>query len=183
MGFLLSACGNSNELNKAKQNIDKKDIEKIIKKSPHISNLEANYGIVFTNATDGYSFAGFNFGSDFYIREDLVRIGYGFDLNKVKIKITQDGEDNVLNISLPEPKQISEDKTILKITTAKKNSTPIAPDGQRLDVEKEVNREIEEVKASTQAQTFEKTKEASNQYFQALADSFGMKLNLEWNKN
>ncbi|GKH61272.1 hypothetical protein [Campylobacter ureolyticus] len=48
----------------------------------YLSNLEAFYGIDFTNTSKNLIRS-----NDFYVRVDDVRIFYGYPLDKIKVKV------------------------------------------------------------------------------------------------
>lgn len=98
----------------------------------YLSNLEAFYGIDFTNTSKNLIRS-----NDFYVRVDDVRIFYGYPLDKIEVKV-YGSDKKTLYVKLPRPEQISIDRKIAHLKTRREKYAPVDENGTEFDVEKKM---------------------------------------------
>lgn len=153
--------------------IEKQIHSKVKEDAPHLAQLEAVYGIVFTNKQKNLIFH-----DDIYLRRDRASVYYGYNLDKAVIKVTEEGDKRILNVTLPVPKQISIDRKVVEVNSTHKGYHPEDEDGNLINVDEQIHKHLQKVVRSYEDKTIEMTRNLSKQYFEALADRFGCELNL-----
>lgn len=159
------------------QQIEQQIVTKIRQDTPYIAHLEAMYSIAYINYKKGLIFK-----DDVYIRNDDATVFYGYALKDADITIITENNQRILRVRLPQPKQISIDRKVLSIETNDKEYIPLDEKGKRVDVDAYMNTNVEEAIKLYEEKTIEMTREMSRQYFEAIADRFGLKLQLEFIK-
>jgi len=126
MSLLLGGC----QIQEGIKPLEKTLVAKVKQDAPQIAHLEATYGIAFTNSYENRIAS-----TDFYIRVDQAKIFYGYALEQAEIKIVQEGNQNVLSVRLPQPKQVARDRKIDFLTSTHTDYRPIDKDGNAIDVD------------------------------------------------
>lgn len=149
--------------------------EKISKDMGYLANMEAFYGVDFTNTSKNRILK-----DDFYVGVDDVRVFYGYNLEKIKVKVKDEDGTKALYITLPKPEKISIDRQISDLKTRKKSYIPIDANGTALDVEKEISKKLDIVLSEYEPKMLELTQKTSQDYFSMIAQNFGMSLRLKF---
>lgn len=153
-------------------------LEEFIKfrvKSDGASLVQASamFGIIFT-ATKGNTF----FADDVYIRRDSASVFYGYPLKDAKIAV----RDGRLVVSLPEPKRIAINKYTQELNTNDTSFNPTDKTGAAMDIDAEINAKLEILIGENEGKSTEMSKKISQQYFEALANSYGLDLELTFSE-
>ncbi len=131
-----------------------------------------------------YVFFESKLGKDwYYIRRDVAEIPFGFDVDDIEIEI--DAANKILKINLAEP-VVRKDltgvnrKTVEHLFTSKK----LIPqkNGKPVDVEKVLNEKLLDKVINNEKDLMQDTKKAARTYFEQLAISLGLELNLTFDK-
>ena len=169
--FTLSACNSGPSPETQLQKIIN---EKMSKDLNVIGTMEAKYEALFAH----YEKEIFGF-DDIFIQKALYSIIYGFDIADAKINVEK-GDDGILilNVKIPSPREIKEarDRRTLSIEQRFQNYYPKDDNGRKINVSQALDRELQKQLNRHQKQHIEQTRKMTFQYFQALADKYGLKL-------
>ncbi len=168
---LLWSCQKEDSL----QPLTNELVTRIKQDSPHIAHLEAAFGLAFTNVGPNWITS-----DDFYIRTDHAKVFYGYALQEAEIKITEEDDQKILIVKLPQPKQVSIDRGVTSLELTHKDYRPVDEDGKLIDVDAWMVQKLEEAIQKYEDRTLEMTKTISREYFETLAHRFGMILRLEF---
>ena len=169
ISFLITGCFNSEENEVLTQKLN----SQILKDMGYLSNLEAFYGIDFTNTSKNLIRS-----NDFYVRVDDVRIFYGYPLDKIEIKV-YGSDKKTLYVKLPRPEQISIDRKIAHLKTRREKYSPIDENGTEFDVEKKMLEALNSTLRKYEPKMLEMTQNISKEYFEMIAKNNNMDLKLE----
>lgn len=171
--FLMTGCFE----NKEKDNIVLRDEvkEKVASDIGYLSNLETFFGVDFTNKSANRILA-----DDFYVRVDDASVFYGYSLDKIKIEVDDINGVKTLSVVLPTPEKISINRNISDLKTRRQNYTPIDINGEKMDVEKEIMKAFNQTLDKYEPKLLDLTKSVSKEYFEMIAQNFGLKLNLKY---
>lgn len=149
---------------------------KILDTGPALSQMEALFSLHFTHHSPNKILS-----DDFYIRRDQATAFYGYDLNKLKIKIgKKDGQDTLF-VEFPEVILISTDRRIIEPPEyAHKNYSPKNDEGKAINVDHLMDKKLNSLISKYQSKSVEKTRELSELYFQALAKRHGLMLEIKY---
>lgn len=156
--LLLVGCRTEPKLERLQLSDIKQDIQ-------YVAHLEASYGLVFTHHQPNCIIS-----DDFYIREDMVRVNYGYPLEDIEIR------DDVLLVRLPKPKKISVDRQVKDIRLTHPSYQPLDDNDQPIDIDAVMVSRLEEIEARYKERTVAMVRNLSRQYFEALAHRHGLKL-------
>ena len=177
--LLMQGC---QSLNQQEKEIEQKIVTKIRQDTPYLAHLEAIYSINYINYEDrkilGKRIPFKN--DDVYIRNDAASVFYGYPLKYADIRVVKENDQRILRVKLPQPKQISIDRKVLSIEVNDPEYVLRDEKGQRTDVDAYMDSRVKEVIKLYEKRTIDTTRQMSQQYFQAMADRFGLKLQLEF---
>ena len=177
--LLMQGC---QSLNQQEKEIEQKIVTKIRQDTPYLAHLEAIYSINYINYEDrkilGKRIPFKN--DDVYIRNDAASVFYGYPLKDADIRVVKENDQRILRVKLPQPKQISIDRKVLSIEVNDPEYVLRDEKGQRTDVDAYMDSRVKEVIKLYEKRTIDTTRQMSQQYFQAMADRFGLKLQLEF---
>ena len=177
--LLMQGC---QSLNQQEKEIEQKIVTKIRQDTPYLAHLEAIYSISYINYEDrkilGKRIPFKN--DDVYIRNDAASVFYGYPLKDADIRVVKENDQRILRVKLPQPKQISIDRKVLSIEVNDPEYVLRDEKGQRTDVDAYMDSRVKEVIKLYEKRTIDTTRQMSQQYFQAMADRFGLKLQLEF---
>lgn|GEM_PF-1454654 len=177
--LLMQGC---QSLNQQEKEIEQKIVTKIRQDTPYLAHLEAIYSINYINYEDrkilGKRIPFKN--DDVYIRNDAASVFYGYPLKDADIRVVKENDQRILRVKLPQPKQISIDRKVLSIEVNDPEYVLRDEKGQRTDVDAYMDSRVKEVIKMYEKRTIDTTRQMSQQYFQAMADRFGLKLQLEF---
>lgn len=159
---------------KGKAGIEKEIIVRLKNDAPHFAHLEAVYSVIFLNTKENIVAS-----DDIYYRKDLAKVYYGYSLDETVIHVSEDKDGKTLNVRLPMPERISVDRRTIDMETTHEGYQP-REGGRKINVDAEMNRNMLEIVERYEEKTVERTKELSRQYFRALSERYGMKLDLEF---
>lgn len=157
-------------------------ITKIRQDTPYLAHLEAIYSVNYINYIDK-KFLGIRFPfvqDDIYIRNDVASVFYGYPLKDADISVIIENKQQTLRVKLPEPRQIAIDRRVRSAEVNDQRSIPLDEQGRRVDVDQYINGQVNTAIAKYEEQTVGMTREMTRQYFQAIADRFNLKLQLEF---
>ena len=166
---LLNSCGTDTEM------LEKNIISKIKEDGPAIAHLEAVYSLVFVNERDNIIAS-----NDLYVRRDQASIFYGYEIEDIEIKIVDENDKRLLRVKLPIPRQVSVDRKIVNHFYTHDNYTPVDSKNKKIDVDKSIRRNLDNMSKQYGAKSLETTKKLSKMYFENLAKRFGLELELEF---
>ena len=158
-----------------KQTIENKIKSTVIRNSPHLAQMEASYSLGYIHFDSNYITS-----DDFFIRRDLARVAYGYNLADAKISVVEENGKKILFVKLPEPKYIMHDMKTLHLETTHKGFKPKDKDGNLVDIDKYLTKRLEQAIEKYEQKSIDTTKQLSKQYFEALAFRYGFDLNLEF---
>ncbi|MBD1401668.1 DUF4230 domain-containing protein [Pelovirga terrestris] len=141
----------------------------IIEDVPQVAHLEVSYGLVFTHHQPNRIIS-----DDYYVREDVARVYYGFLLDEVKIDVRH----GHLYVRLPKPQKISVDRQIKTVRVTHPSYQPLDQNGNPIDIDAVMVSRLNEIEAHYEHRTVAMTRNLSRQYFTALAHRHGLKLKL-----
>ncbi len=144
-------------------------LDTIIEDIPQIAHLEVSYGLVFTHHQPNRIIS-----DDFYIREDMVRVSYGYPFEDIKIEI----RDDLLVVRLPKPRKISVDRKVKGIRLTHPDYQPLDENGHPIDIDAVMVSKLNDIERHYEHRTAAVTRNLSRQYFEALAHRHGLKLKL-----
>jgi len=177
--LLMQGC---QSLNQQEKEIEQKIATKIRQDTPYLAHLEAIYSINYINYEDrkilGKRIPFKN--DDVYIRNDAASVFYGYPLKDADIRVVKENDQRILRVKLPQPRQISIDRKVLSIEVNDPEYVLRDEKGQRTDVDAYMDSRVKEVIKMYEKRTIDTTRQMSQQYFQAMADRFGLKLQLEF---
>ena len=177
--LLMQGC---QSLNQQEKKIEQEIATKIRQDTPYLAHLEAIYSINYINYEDrkilGKRIPFKN--DDVYIRNDAASVFYGYPLKDADIRVVKENDQRILRVKLPQPKQISIDRKVLSIEVNDPEYVLRDEKGQRTDVDAYMDSRVKEVIKMYEKRTIDTTRQMSQQYFQAMADRFGLKLQLEF---
>jgi hypothetical protein len=140
-----------------------------------LATFESSYTLVYKNFKPGW------FWDDFYIREEVARVPYGYDLSDLAVRVLNDGGKNILLVSLPStPKRMPIDRRITISDTTCPTCEVKDKDKNRVDVDAEMNKTLTSVMNQYEKHTIEQGRTLTRQYFANLAKGFGLELKLEF---
>ncbi|MCF8259270.1 MAG: DUF4230 domain-containing protein [Melioribacteraceae bacterium] len=171
--LIFSAIGCSESNIELERNLE----IKIKEDGAALAQLEAVYGVVFTNQKENWVSS-----DDIYIRKDMANVYYGYGLEEAKISVVDEDDIKVLKVILPAPKQISVDRKTVSVESTHEDYNPRGPNGEMLNVDLEMNKKLEEISAKYSAKTIEMTKNITKKYFETLAFRFDLKLDITFEK-
>lgn len=148
---------------------------KIKRDAPQLAQIEAVYGIVFTNQEINWVMP-----DDIYIRKDQASVYYGYDLEKARIEVIERGEEKILKVLLPEPHQISVDRKVISIESTREGYKPLDENGDPINVDHSLNENLEETVSLYERKSLQLTREITQQYFKSLAGRFNLQLDLSF---
>ncbi|MBD2189666.1 hypothetical protein [Pseudanabaena mucicola] len=157
-------------------------ITKIRQDTPYLAHLEAIYSVNYVNYIDK-KFFGIRFPftqDDIYIRNDVASVFYGYPLKDADISVIIENNQRTLRVKLPEPRQIAIDRRVRSAEVNDQRSIPLDEQGRRVDVDQHINGQVNAAITKYEEQTVGMTREMTRQYFQAIADRFNLKLQLEF---
>ncbi|TYQ27359.1 hypothetical protein PseudUWO311_08520 [Pseudanabaena sp. UWO311] len=158
--------------------IEQKILAKIKQDNTEIANLEASYSINYVNFNQNKSWFGKN---NFYIRNDVATVFYGYSLKDADIKVVTENNRGVLRVKLSPPKQVgSMSRYIVPNESNNPNYIPLDEKGQKADVEKYIKERLDKTIKTYEEKAINSTRTMSELYFQNIADRFGLKLELEF---
>ena len=160
--LLLVGCRTEPDLERLLLSEIRQDIQ-------YVAQLEASYGLVFIHHQPNRIIS-----DDFYIREDMVRVSYGYPFEDIKIEI----RDDLLVVRLPKPRKISVDRKVKGIRLTHPNYKPLDENGKPIDIEAVMVSKLNEIEIHYEQRTVAMTRNLSRQYFAALAHRHGLKLKL-----
>lgn len=169
VSFLITGCFNSEENEVLTQKLN----SQILKDMGYLSNLEAFYGIDFTNTSKNLIRS-----DDFYVRVDDVSVFYGYPLDKIEIKV-YGSDKKTLYVKLPKPEQISIDRKIAHLKTRREKYVPIDENGTEFDVEEKMMKALNSTLQKYEPKMLELTQNISKEYFEMIAKNNNMDLKLE----
>ena len=177
--LLIQGCQSPNQKEKE---IEQKIVTKIRQDTPYLAHLEAIYSINYINYQDrkilGKRIPYVN--DEVYIRNDAASVFYGYPLKDADIRVITENDQRILRVKLPQPKQISIDRKVLSIEVNDPGYVLRDEKGQRTDVDAYMDSRVKDVIKMYEKRTIYTTREMSKQYFQAIADRFSLKLQLEF---
>ena len=140
-----------------------------------IGTMAANYEAVFAHYE--HKLIGFD---DIYMQKAIYSIIYGFDVQDAKINVKKENDEGlILNVKLPAPNEIREarDRITLNIEKRFEDYYPKDDNGNKINVSRALDNSIQMQVNKYRKQHINQAKKMTKQYFQALADNYGMKLN------
>jgi hypothetical protein len=149
-------------------------VSKVKQDTPYFTNFEATYNLAFTN------FLGRLWGDSIYVRKDRAKVFYGYSLNDAEIKIIQEQDEPILWVRLPSPKQVATDRKVLLVEANPKDYWPIDSEKHPIDVEQWMNERLDTTLQNYEGKSLEMTRKMSQEYFEAIAHHFNLKLKLEF---
>ena len=158
-----------------KQTVENKIKSTVIKNSPHLTQMEASYSLGYIHFDRNVITS-----DDFFIRRDLAKVAYGYNLADSIISVVEKNGKKILSVKLPEPKYIMHDMTTLHLETIHKGFEPKDKDGNLVDVDKFLTKELKQAIEKYEQKSIDTTKQISKQYFEALAFRYGLELKLEF---
>ncbi len=135
----------------------------------HLVQAQALYGMVYTTQNKRF------ISKDFYIRRDSARVFYGYPIKDAKIKV----EEGYLRVRLKRPVIVSIDKVTDTSFANNPDYRPTDREGT-VDVDREMNRHLQEMISQNQENSLAMTRQISRQYFDALAMHYGLVLDLQF---
>ncbi|MDX2254961.1 MAG: hypothetical protein NW214_05545 [Pseudanabaenaceae cyanobacterium bins.39] len=181
IGWSIQSCQFSPPADKS---LEMTIINQIRQDSPYLAKLEAIYSVNYVNYIDR-RFLGIRFpfvSDDIYIRNDVASVFYGYPLDEAEIVIEQANDQRILKVKLPEPRQIAINRPIQSIETNNKEVIPLDAQGNPVDIDQYIDRQVKGAIAQYEAKNLNMTRTMTRQYFQALSDRYGLKLQLEFTK-
>ena len=166
----MSACQRDKQ-----EIIERHIVAKVQQDTPYLAQLEATYSLAFTNYRPNTITS-----DDFYVRKDLASVFYGYALKEAEIHVIHKNDEDILSVKLPNPKQISIDRKILSIENAHEGYLPLDQEKHPINVDAWMNEHLQKAIQQYEEKTIEMTKTMSQQYFEAMAHRFGLKLKLEF---
>ena len=133
----------------------------------YVEQLEASYGLVFTHYLPNRVIS-----DDFYIREDSVKVAYGYPVEDMMIDV----RDGVLLVRLPKPRKISVNRKVKDIRLTHPAYQPLDDNGQPIDIDTMMVLRLEEIEAHYRERSIAMARTLSRQYFETLAHWHGLKL-------
>ncbi|BBC23709.1 DUF4230 domain-containing protein [Pseudanabaena sp. ABRG5-3] len=176
--LLIQGC-NFHSPEEEQKEVDQKILTKISQDISSFATLEASYSINYVNFQKKNPLL-FLAKDNFYIRNDIKTYFYGYSLKDADIKVITENNQRVLLVKLPHPKIVGEDRFTAFVKTNDPNYNPLDEKGQKDDVEEYIKSRIDKATKMYEQRTIDKTREMSQQYFQDVADRFGLKLQLEF---
>ncbi len=167
--FFVSTCEPEDELIRTAVN------QRIENDIAYLANIQAVYQITFANHQENFIYS-----DDIYLRKDLAKVFYGFNINEIEVEIKSVDNSKILSITLPEPQRISIDRKILELESTHLDYKPVDRFGDYIDVDKNINEKLNLVLETYDAKTIELTKKIGRQYFKKIAERFGMKLEINY---
>jgi hypothetical protein len=176
--LLIQGC-NLHSPEQEQKEVDQKILTKISQDISSFATLEASYSINYINFQKKNPLL-FLAKDDFYIRNDIKTYFYGYSLKDADIKVITENNQRVLLVKLPQPKIVGEDRFTAFVKTNDPNYNPLDEKGQKADVEEYIKSRIDKATKMYEQRMVDKIREMSQQYFQDVADRFGLKLQLEF---
>jgi hypothetical protein len=171
LSLSLTACDNApSKVNLMQELIN----QKTSKDLSAIGTMSAKYEAVFAHYR--HETLGFD---DIFIQKALYSVIYGFNLSEAKINVEeQDDGSMILNVSLPTPREITaaRDRRTLEINRRFQNFNPTDKSGKKINVSQALDRNVQKQINRYQKQHIEQARKMTRQYFQALADNYGLEL-------
>ena len=176
--LLIQGCSFHSPEQEQKE-VDQQILTKISQDISSFATLEASYSINYVNFQKKNPLL-FLAKDNFYIRNDIKTYFYGYSLKDADIKVITENNQRVLLVKLLQPKIVGEDRFTAFIKTNDPNYDPLDEKGQKADVEEYIKSQLDKATKMYEQRTIDKTREMSQQYFQNVADRFGLKLQLEF---
>ena len=169
--LLFQGCGSLFDRETQLQNIVD---NKVSKDLSVIGTMAAKYEAIFThyeNKTFGLD--------DVYIKKALYKVVYGFDIEYADIRVKKVNGNFILNVKLPPPIEIKEarNRLITELDKRFSNYYPKDKNGNKIDVSQALDDIVEKQIRVHEKQHIRQARIMTKQYFQVLADNYGMKLN------
>jgi len=141
----------------------------IIEDIPQVAHLEVSYGLFFTHHQPNRIIS-----DDYYVREDVARVYYGFLLEDLRIAV----RNGRLYVRLPKPQKISVDRQIKTVRVTHPSYQPLDQNGNLIDIDAVMRLKLNEIESRYEQRTLAMTKALSRNYFAAFAHRHGLKLKL-----
>ena len=171
---IFFACGQSPE-----SQLDRMINERMSRDLNAIGTMAARYEAVFAHYHEKFGF------DDIYMQKAIYSIIYGFEVQDAKINVEKEKDGTlVLNVKLPSPHEIKEarDRITLNIEKRFENYYPEDDNGNKINVSRALDRAVQKQVNKYQRHHINQARKMTKQYFQALADNYGMKLNYSMDK-
>ncbi|MBQ7609177.1 MAG: hypothetical protein IJU76_14600 [Desulfovibrionaceae bacterium] len=111
-----------------------------------------------------------------FIQEDKVSINYGFNINENNIKVVQDGETKKLVVRLKNGRPLAVNRISLKKPETTRAGYRPAENGKVIDIDKKMNNEIANLKASYDKKNIEHAIENIRNFFNIIAVKYNLQL-------
>jgi hypothetical protein len=164
---ILGACSSQDIENQMK--IESQIKIKINDDAQFLATLDAIYLLAFVNVKDNMIRS-----DDIYMRIDRGTISHGFDLDKIKVQVIQEGESRILRLQLPPSKKIALNREMVLNHNVHKKYKPLDDNGKEIDVALRLTKELNEVDQKYNKQTQIEIRKMTEQYFDGLAKKFGL---------
>jgi hypothetical protein len=185
IGILLLAysCQSAQQAIEKDKQLERQIITKIRQDKPYLAQLEAIYSVNYVNYVDrkvlGVRIPFLN--DDVYARSDTASVFYGYALADVDIVIATENDQRILRVKLPQPSQISIDRLVNSpIIVNNEAYVPIDEQGKKVDVDQYIYARVTEAITQYEQKNLNMTRDMTRQYFQAIAERFNLKLQLEF---
>ena len=142
-----------------------------------LATFESTYNLVFKSAKPGWIWI----WDSFYVREEIARVPYGYHLSDIEVRVQEENGKTLLRVSLPaKPARMPIDRRMVKAPTMSPNYDIKDSEGNVIDVEAELNKNMQLVLNKYESLVFEEGHNLTRQYFTNLAKGFGLELNIEF---
>ena len=142
-----------------------------------LATFESTYNLVFKNVKSSWII-----WNDFYVREEIARVPYGYQLSDIAVRVQEENGKTLLRVSLPtKPTRMPIDRRMVeKPITNNENYVVKDSEGNIIDVDTELNKNMQRVLNKYESLVFEEGRNLTRQYFANLAKGFGLELNIEF---
>jgi len=141
-----------------------------------LATFESTYNLVFKSAKPSWIW------DSFYVREEIARVPYGYQLSDIAVRVQEENGKTLLRVSLPtKPTRMPIDRRMVeKPITNNENYVVKDSEGNIIDVDTELNKNMQRVLNKYESLVFEEGRNLTRQYFANLAKGFGLELNIEF---
>ncbi len=143
-------------------------IQKIKNDIPALSSCVGIFNVVYCDYNQNWIST-----DDIYILEGIGEIHYGYDLNKIKFNIYQEGNEKILRVTIPEIEEIARKWKVDNIYRTHRNYNP-----QNNDPNKEINKDLDSRSKQYLQRANKFGKETIKFYFTNIAEIYGLTLDL-----
>ena len=142
-----------------------------------LATFESSYSLVYKNFKKKNLWR----GNGFYVREEVATVPYGYQLSDMDIKVMVENNIEYLQVRLPkQPKRLPIDRHTVKTKMTSTDYQVKDEAGNLVDVDAKLHQELQSLLIKYEADTFQRGRNLTHQYFMNLAKSLGLVLQLKF---